>query len=154
MSDGTDRRTERLLGDDARVVGRVVDDSRLDEVAVALLDLLGADGELVAVLLAVLEELLHFLVLHLVLDGPDQDAVLVARADFDAFGEGDHGFQEGLVDVLVHVDALGGDANLTRIVEGAHGHFRRRLFDVDVREDDGGVVAATELLVLFILLFE
>jgi len=106
------RRTERLLGDDARVVRRVVDDRRLYEVAGTLFDLLGADGELVTVLLAVLEELLHLLVLHFVLDGSDQDAGLVARADLDALGEGDHGFQEGLVDVLVDVDALGGDADL------------------------------------------
>ncbi len=95
--------TEWFLGNDARVVWRVVDDGRLDEVAVALLDVLRSDGELVAVLLAVLEELLHLFVLHFVLDGADQDAVVVAGADLDALGEVDHGFQEGLVDVLVDV---------------------------------------------------
>ncbi len=154
LAGGKGRRTKRLLGDDARVVGRVVDDRRLDEVAGTLFDLLGADGELVTVLLAVLEELLYLLVLHFVLDGPDQDTGLVARADLDALGEGDHGFQEGLVDVLVDVDALGGDADLARVIEGAHGNFGGGLFDVDVWEDDGGIVAAADRVSLSVSCFD
>jgi hypothetical protein len=67
---------EGLLGDDAAVVGRVVDDGGLDEVALALGGGVLADGELVAVLLGVREELLDLLVLHLVLDGAEQRAGL------------------------------------------------------------------------------
>lgn len=44
----------------------------------------------------------------------------------------------------MNVDALGGNANLAGVLEGAHGDFWSGLLDVDVGKDDGGVVT-TEL---------
>ena len=55
--------TERLFLDDARIVGRVVDDRGLHEVALAGANLRLAHGELVAMALGVLEERLDLLVL-------------------------------------------------------------------------------------------
>jgi len=55
--------TERLFLDDARIVGRVVDDRGLHEEALARADLRLAYGELVAMALGVLEERLDLLVL-------------------------------------------------------------------------------------------
>jgi hypothetical protein len=140
---GGDDGAEGLLGDDAAVVGRVVDDGRLDEEA-----LLGGGGvlansELVAVLLGVREELLDLLVLHLVLDGAEERAGL-GVADLDSLSEVDHLLDELGVDALVDVDTLGGDADLTGVLEGAHGDLRSDLLHVDIGENDGGVVA-TEL---------
>jgi hypothetical protein len=138
---GGDDGAERLLGDDAAVVGRVVDDGRLDEEA-----LLGGGGvlansELIAVLAGVLEELLDLLVLHLVLHGAEQGAGL-GVADLDGLGEVDHLLEEFGVDVFVDVDTLGGDTDLAGVLEGAHDDLRSDFLDVDVGEDDGGVVAA------------
>lgn len=58
-----DDRAEGLFGDDAGVVWRVVDDGWLDKETLALGDLWLADGELVTLRLAVLEEGLNLLVL-------------------------------------------------------------------------------------------
>ena len=80
---------EGLLGNDAAVVGRVVDDGGLDEVALVRGGGVLADGELVAVLLGVGEELLDLLILHLVLNGAEQGARL-GVADLDRLGEVDH----------------------------------------------------------------
>jgi len=55
--------TERLFLDDARIVGRVVDDRGLHEVSLARANLGFAHGELVAMALGVLEERLDLLVL-------------------------------------------------------------------------------------------
>ena len=134
--------TERFFLDDHGIVWRVIDDGRLDEVAITLLDLWLPGREGVSVLLAVAEEVLNFFVLHVVLDGAEHDACLVAAADFEGLGEVHHGFDEGLVDAFVDVDALCGDADLARVEEGAHGDFGGGLGDVDVGEDNGGVVPA------------
>jgi hypothetical protein len=138
---GGDDGTERLLGDDTTVVGRVVNDGRLDEEA-----LLGgggvlADGELVAVLLGVREKLLDLLVLHLVLDGAEEGAGL-GVTNLDGLGEVDHLGEELGVDALVDVDTLGGDTDLARVLEGTHDDLGSDLLDVDIGKDDGGVVAA------------
>lgn len=140
---GGDDGAEGLLGDDAGVVGRVVDDGGLDEEALVAGDGVIANSELVAILARVVEELLDFLVLHLVLDGAEQGAGF-GVADGDGLGEVDHLLEELLVDALVDVDALGGDADLARVLEGAHDDLGSDLLDVDVGQDDGGVVA-TEL---------
>lgn len=60
---------EGLLGDDARVIGRVVDDGGFNEVALGFGDFAVARGEVVAFVFGVLEEALDFFVLHGVLDG-------------------------------------------------------------------------------------
>ncbi len=134
--------TEWLLGDNPRVIRWVIDDGWLDEVALALVDLICAHSELVAVLFTVLEELLHFLILHFVLDRADHDALLVALTNLDTLSEVHHSLEEGLIDVLMDVDALCGDADLSRVVERTHGDFGSGLFDVNVRQDNGSVVAA------------
>lgn len=131
-----------LFLDDAGGVGRVVDDGRRDEVAFPAGQVRGADGEGVALGGAVSEEAFDALVLHLVLHGAEQVVAVVGVADFDRLGEGDHLRYELLVDALVDVDALGGDADLARVLEGAHDDLGCDLLDVDVRQDDGGVVAA------------
>jgi len=132
---------EGLLSDDTAIVGRVVNDGGLNEVTLALGGGVLADGELVAVLLGVLEELLDLLVLHLVLDRAEQGAGLRV-ANLDGLGEVDHLLEELLVDALVDVDTLGGDADLAGVLEGTHDNLRGGLLDIDVGEDDGGVVAA------------
>jgi hypothetical protein len=132
---------ERLLGDDAAVVGRVVDDGRLDEEALLSGGGVLADGELVAVLLGVREELLDLLVLHLVLDGAEQGAGL-GVADLDGLGEVDHLGEELGVDALVDVDTLGGDTDLARVLEGTHDDLGSDLLDIHVRQDNRSVVAA------------
>lgn len=130
-----------LFHHEARVGRRVIDNRRVDEVALFIL-ILAAGGKDVAVLLAVVEETLDAIVLHLVLDGPDHDALLVTLADLERLGEVDHGFEHGLVDVRVDVDALGGHAHLSAVEHGAHDDSGRRLGDVDVWADDRGVVAS------------
>jgi hypothetical protein len=138
---GGDNGAERLLGDDAAVVGRVVDDGRLDEEALLGRGGVLADGELVAVLLSVREEFLDLLVLHLVLDRAEEGAGF-GVTDLDGLGEVDHLGEELGVDALVDVDTLGGDTDLARVLEGTHDDLGSDLLDIDVRQDDGGVVAA------------
>ena len=104
--------TERFVGHDERVVRRVVDDGRLHEETGGAGDLVGAEGEFVALVFGVLEEGLDFFVLHLVLDWAEHDAFFVRVAYFEALGYAGEGFEEGLVDRLVDVDALGVDADL------------------------------------------
>lgn len=139
---GGDNGAEGLLSDDARLVGRVVDDGRLNEEALAGCNIGLTDGELVALGLAVGEELLDLLILHGVLDGAEQVVAIVWVSDLDGLCEIDHLLQELLVNGLVNVDALGGDADLSRVLESAHDDFRSDLLDVDIGKDNGGVVAA------------
>jgi len=101
---------EGLFGDDAAVVRRVVDNSRLDKEALLGRGGVLANSELVAVLLGVREELLDLLVLHLVLNGAEEGAG-VGAADLDGLGEVDHLLDELGVDALVNVDSLGGDTD-------------------------------------------
>lgn len=138
---GGDDGAEGLLGDDAAVVGGVVDDGRLDEEALLGGGSFLADGELVALLAGILEELLDLLVLHLVLDGAEEGAG-VGVADLNGLGEVDHLGEELGIDALVDVDALGGNADLAGVLEGTHDDLRSGLLDVDVGKDDGGIVAA------------
>ena len=132
---------EWLLLDDAAVVWRVVDDGWLDVEALAGCDVWLANGELVALLLGVLEEALDLLILHLVLDWSEQRA-RVRSADLDRLGELDHLLEHLVVDVFVNVDALGGDADLTGVLEGSHHEFWCDLVDVDVWQDDRSIVAS------------
>lgn len=141
MADG--RLTKRLLLHNARVLRGVVDDGRLDEVALARGDVGVAIGEFVALLLAVLEVALDLLVLHAVLDRAHEHALLVGWADLDGLCELDHLGQERLVDALVDVDALGRNADLAGVEEGAHGDFGSALLDIHVGKDNGRIVAAT-----------
>lgn len=63
-----DDRAEWFLLDNARVVGGVIDDCRLDEIALAVNDIRLPDGELIAVLLAIFQKRLDSLVPGLVRD--------------------------------------------------------------------------------------
>lgn len=109
---GWGKRTEWFLGDDFGVVGRIVDDGRLDEKPFARFHHVRTGSEFVSVLLAVLEELRHFFVLHLVLDRAQHHAFLLACTHFEALGEFDHRLYKGLVDRFVDVDPLRRDAHL------------------------------------------
>lgn len=75
-----------LFGDDLGVVGRVVDDRWLHEVALRVGDVWRAGCELVAVGFGVGEEALDFLELHGVLNWSEECA-LVGTADLDALRE-------------------------------------------------------------------
>ena len=141
---GRDNGAERLLLDDAAVIWRVVDDSRLDEEALAGFHLWLASCELVTLLLGIGEESLDSVKLHGVLDGSEHDTLLVALSDLEVLGESDHALHELGVDRFVDVDALGGDADLTGVEEASQGHFWDSLVHVDVWENDAGIVA-TEL---------
>ena len=104
--------TELLLLDDLAVVGRVVNDGRLEPEAILLLNISTASNEVIALVLAVLEEGLDLLILHLVLDGAEHGALLVGSADLEAGGDLGHCVDHGSVNLLVNVDALGGNADL------------------------------------------
>jgi hypothetical protein len=137
---GGDDGAKRLFGDDAAVVGGVVDDDRIDEKALLSRGSALADGEFVTVLAGVLDELFDLLVLHLVLDGAEEGAGL-GVTDLDGLGEVDHLLEELGVNALVDVNTLGGNADLARVLEGTHNDLWSDLLDVDIRKDDGGVVA-------------
>lgn len=136
------KRTEGFLGDDFGVVGRVVDDGRLDEIPFARFDHVGTGSEFVSVLLAVLEELRHLFVLHLVLDRAQHHAFLLAGTHFEAFGKLDHRLDKGLVDGFVDVDPLRRHAHLAGVQKGAKRHLRRHFLNVHVGAHNAGVVAA------------
>ena len=106
--------TKLLFLDDLAVVGRVVDNGRLEPEALLLLDISTAGNEVVALVLAVLEESLDLLVLHLVLDGAEHGTLLVGSTDLEAGGDLGHCVDHGSVDLLVDVNTLGGNADLAR----------------------------------------
>jgi hypothetical protein len=114
----------------------------LDEIAVGLLDGVRASCKFVALGLAVLEEALNTFVLHRILNSTEHDALLIRRADFKGLRESNHCCEELLVDAFVDVDTLGGNADLARVEESAHGDFWGYLGNVDVWTDDAGVVAS------------
>jgi hypothetical protein len=134
-------RPERLLRHDHRVLRRVVDDCRLDEIPGTALYLRIPQREFIPLLLGVLEEGFHPFVLHLVLNGAQHDARLVAGADLEGFGDGGDGGDEGGVNRLMDVDSFGGDADLAAVEKCAHRDFGGNVVDVHVWQDDCGVVA-------------
>jgi hypothetical protein len=109
-----DNKTKLFFLDNLAVIGRVVDDGGLKPETVLLLDVSAAGNEVVALVLAVLEESLDLFVLHLVLDGTEHGALLIGCADLEAGGDLGHCVDHGFVDLLVDVDALGGNADLVR----------------------------------------
>ena len=81
--------------------------------------------------------------LHLVLNRSEQ-GVGAGCAGLDGLGELDHLLQHLIVDILVDVDTLGGDTDLAGVLESTHDELWSNLLDVDVGQNDGGIVA-TEL---------
>jgi hypothetical protein len=61
--------------------------------------------------------------------------------DFQTRSHTGEGLDEWLVDLLRDINALGGDADLARVEEGAHGDLRRDFGNVDVWKNDARVVA-------------
>lgn len=105
--------TERFLDDNPRVVRRVVNHCGRDEVALAVGGGRGGSrGDLELRLLNVLEELLDALELHLVLDGAEHRALLLSVADGQILDGGGNFGDKLVVNGLVDVDALDGDADL------------------------------------------
>ena len=86
-----------------------------------------------ALVFAVFEVAFDFLILHLVLQGPDFQVGRGLHHDGNKF----------VVDVLVHVDAFGSHTGLTRVAEGAPSYLRGDGFDVDIRADDHCIVTAS-----------
>lgn len=62
--------------------------------------------------------------------------------DSHGLGELDHSGESLLIDVLVDVDTLSGNTDLSRVLESAHDELRSDSLDVNIGENDGGVVAA------------
>lgn len=158
---GLDRQdqAELLLLDNLAVVRRVVDNGRLDPEAIFLFNLAATGNEVVALGLAVLEEGLDLLILHLVLDGAQHGTVLVGGADLKAGGNLGHCVDHGSVDLLVDVNTLSSNANLgsesaskrlirtgptylTTVLEGTHNKLWSSSLNIDIFSDDTGVVAA------------
>jgi hypothetical protein len=152
-------KTKLFFLDNLAVVGRVINNGRLEPEAVLLLDVSAAGNEVVALVLAVLEESLDLFVLHLVLDGTEHGAFFVGCADFEAGGDLGHCVDHGSVDFLVDVDALGGNADLVRklalercmrddqtyltaVLEGTHDELRSSSLNVNILSDDTGIVTS------------
>lgn len=144
--------SERLFLDDPGFIWWVVNDGWLDEEALAGSNVWLANSELVALILyaalvnwsyfeielchlRVRKEVLDLLVLHLVLDWTKMSAIHWS-ADSHRLGEFDHCSQHLLVNVLVNVDTLCGNANLARVLESTHDKLRSNRLDVDIGKND------------------
>ncbi|QBZ60946.1 hypothetical protein PoMZ_07890 [Pyricularia oryzae] len=94
----------------------------------------------------VVEDPLDDVKLHLVRDGPkdcrNRDAVAGKGALVVCLGLGDELVDKGVVDVGVHVDPLGGRAELASVEEATRARLGHDLVEVDVGAHKGGVVAA------------
>lgn len=79
-------RSERLLGHDAGILRRVVDNGGCDEVTFLVLGHFPAKSRFPALLGNVVEEGLDFVVLHAVLNGSKEDVILEAIAGLEGLG--------------------------------------------------------------------
>jgi hypothetical protein len=77
------------------------------------------------------------------LDRSQEDTFLSAITDLQGLGEFDHSITELVVDRLVDVDPLDGQADLTRVEEGKSGNLLSNGRDIDVLADDGRVLSTT-----------
>lgn len=91
--------------------------------------------------LGVLEEGLDLLVLHLVLNWAEVGAI-GRSTDSHGLGEFNHGRKGLLVDVLVDVNTLGSDTNLTGVLESAHDELRSNSLDINIGKNNGSIVTA------------
>ena len=108
--------TKRFFLYNARFVGRVINDSWLDEIAFGSLYVCRADSKFVPILLAIFKEFLDTIILHLVLNWAKHYTILVVRvADLKSLREIYHCLDEWLVYQFVHVNSFRGYANLPRI---------------------------------------
>lgn len=128
--------TELLLLHEQGFLGRLRDDGGGEPEPLSVGLDLAADDDLVVVLLGVVEEGLGALVVGAVAEGREQDVVLRVL-----LGLLDEELHEAVVERLVDVDALRGDADLAAVEEAADGDARDDLGEVGVLADDGGVVA-------------
>jgi len=119
-----DNWAERLLGDDSGVIGRVVDDGRLNEEAFAGCHIRLTHRKFVALLLGVFKEALHLLELHAVLDWAEKYTSFVTGSDLDVLGKFDHALHEFIIDGLVNIHTLCGNANLAKRQRSARGSSR------------------------------
>jgi hypothetical protein len=140
-----------------KVAVQIVGGILTNEVAFACSNGVGSSSKLVAFGLTILEKRLDLLILHLILDGPEQDSSFVGSADLDVLGELDHSLDKLRVDRLVDVDTLCSNAhlgdcqqerlgdtrmatNLSRIEEATHCHLWNGLVHVYIRKDDARIV--------------
>ena len=113
------RLTERLFDDNSALVRWVVDDGRCDEVSLSARDVLATSGNFVLMLGDVLEETLDTLILHRVLNRSEMDTLVVWAADLEVGSELGHGLEGLLVDGFVDIDTLGGNADLSTVLESS-----------------------------------
>jgi hypothetical protein len=133
--------TEWLFLDDSGVLLWLINDGRLHEVALAAIDLT-TNSYLLARLLDVIEEATNTLELHLVLDGAQEDTALVPLTVLQGLGELNSGSEELVIYALVDINALQGQANLSRVEEGEGGNLSSGGLDVDICAHNGWVIAA------------
>ena len=133
-------RAELLLAHQPGTVGDIADDGRLDEVALTLEHPAACDNR--TVLPSVFEEPLDPLELRLVLDRSHLRARLQPVADDRLPREPAQLVADGVVDRVVDVEPLDGDASLAANAHGGGIDLRRHLLGVGVVEHDRRVVAA------------
>ena len=129
-----------LLPHQARIVRDVAHDRGTDEVAGAIGTCTARDD--LSVLAPVRDVPLHLLELCLVLQGSELRVGIEAVAENCGVGQLCELGAELIVDRVVRVHALGGQAHLARVQHGGHEDLRRDFLRIDVIEHDGSVVAA------------
>ncbi len=103
--------TKRLLHHNSAVILGAIDNRGRDEVSWSF-GILPSHRDIVLLSLDIAEEGLDPLVLHGVLDRPEEDILFVPLAHLQSLGVRDHGIPEWLEDLLVHNDAFEGEADL------------------------------------------
>jgi hypothetical protein len=132
-------RPELFLVDQPRAVGDVAHDGRADEETLLRAR---AAGHHRAVLPGVFDDFLDLVELHAVLQRPDLGALFQAVADHRGAGQRRQLVAHLVIDRLMHIEPLHGDADLAAVLEGAVENALGGGLRIDVVEHDAGVVAA------------
>ena len=105
-------RAKRFFRHNLGVFGRVIENCWLYEVAFARFHWLTTSCKPITFRFAVIEEGLHFVELHSILDGSEVDIRVEWATNFQIIGVRGHGFEEWLVDGVMDVDPFTSNANL------------------------------------------
>ena len=98
--------------------------------------------ELITFVLGILDQFEHAFVLLLVLDRPDRSALLGAVADLHGFRIFGNRGRQFVVDILMDIDAFGGNTDLPGIVKAGPEQLFRDLRYIGIGQHDRGVIAA------------
>ncbi|MNQ55671.1 hypothetical protein D3C85_697700 [compost metagenome] len=134
------QRSELFLAHQARVVWNVTHDRRRNEVARPFQRRPTCND--FAACTRLVQKTEQLLVLHAVLDRTDLGLGLETIADNGIARERCQRITHGAVELRRNIDALGGEANLTRIEHGSLENARRKGRHIDVVEHDGCIIAA------------